>query len=86
MGKILTSVFSIVLTLVMMGIGSYVHITGPKLHIDTTSALEVTKNQVPPTITSVNSSNHKLINSTILNPSENQNENNLSITNLEDLK
>ena len=86
MGKILTSVLSIVLTLVMMGIGTYVHINGPKLQVDTTSALEITKHQVPPTITSVNSSNHKLISSTILSPSENQNENNLSITNLEDLK
>jgi len=86
MGKILTSVFSIVLTLVMMGIGSYVHITGPKVHIDTTTALEIRKHQVPPNINSGNTSNHKLINSTILNPSENQNENNLSITNLEDLK
>ena len=86
MGKILTSVFSIVLTLVMMGIGSYVYITGPKVHIDTTTALEITKHQVPPTITSVNSSNHQLFNSTIIKPSENQNKNNLTITNLEDLK
>jgi hypothetical protein len=83
MGKILTSVLTIVLTLVMMGIGTYGYVTTPKLHIDTTSPLEITKQKVPQSIASVNSSNHQLFNDTTIKSPENLNENNLSIQNFE---
>ena len=78
MGKILVSIITIVVTLALMGIGTYAYLTTPKIHIDNTSSLETTKHRVP----NNNPSDKQLFNDTRMQSSalENQHENNITIS------
>ena len=78
MEKILVSIITIVVTLALMGIGTYAYLTTPKIHIDYTSSLETTKHHLP----NNNPSDKQLFNDTIIQSSalENQHENNMTIS------
>jgi len=78
MEKILVSIITIVVTLALMGIGTYAYLTAPKIHIDNTSSLETTKHHLP----NNNLSDKQLFNDTRIQSSalENQHENNITIS------